>query len=146
MFTFRRAQQSDQAAIRCLIRAVRINPLQLDWRHFLLAVDAGDALIGCGQIKPHGAGLRELASIAVSPDWRGQGVASALIRQLMQDQPPPLYLTCRESMEPFYRPFGFISLPPEQMPPYYRRIWRAFTWLGPLLGRKEGLRVMRWDG
>jgi hypothetical protein len=35
---------------------VRINPMDLDWRHFWLVVDQDDSLIGCGQIKPHSDG------------------------------------------------------------------------------------------
>jgi N-acetylglutamate synthase-like GNAT family acetyltransferase len=70
-WTLRRARQPDAPAIRRLIRQVGINPLGLDWRRFLIAVDAGGQLVGCGQVKPHADGSLELASIAVQPAWRG---------------------------------------------------------------------------
>jgi amino-acid N-acetyltransferase len=116
-----------------LIRAVRINPWALDWRRFLVAVDEQNALIGCGQIKPHRDGSQEMASIAVTPAWRGRGVARALIEQLMATAGRPLWLTCVSSMVPLYLKFGFRQVDdPAEMPPYFRRLYhltRRFLWL-----------------
>ena len=61
------ATAEQETAVKSLIRAVHINPLGLDWRRFVVAVDEEGAVIGCGQVKPHGDGTRELASIAVAP-------------------------------------------------------------------------------
>ena len=71
-YSLRLAAQSDFPAIRRLIHEVGINLLALDWRHFILAVDANDHMIGCGQVKHHKDGSLELASIAVQPEWRRQ--------------------------------------------------------------------------
>ncbi len=122
--TLRPATKDDFPAIRALIYAARINPLGLDWRRFVLAVDEGGAPIGCGQVKTHRDGSRELASIAVQPAWRGQGVARAIIQHLLAAHPPPLYLTCRPSLGPFYEKFGFRVIAEPEMPPYFRRIKR----------------------
>ena len=107
IFTLRPATQADFPAIRRLIHEVGINPMALDWRRFTIAVDANDRLVGCGQVKPHKDGSRELASIAVLPEWRKQGVARAIILHLLETQPRPLYLTCRGRLGPFYEKFGF---------------------------------------
>ena len=39
-------------------------------------------VIGCAQIKPHRDGSRELASLVVHPDYRGQGIARRMIQYL----------------------------------------------------------------
>lgn len=123
----RPATQSDFPAIRALIWRVGNNPLALDWRRFVVAVDAQGRLAGCGQVKPHRGGLRELASISVRPDLQGQGIGSAVVRHLLELHTPPLYLTCVESRVPFYRRFGFRVLAPPEMPPYYQMLVRLFS-------------------
>ena len=124
MVTLRKAQKKDAGAIRSLIWLVQINPFGLNWRHFLVAVDEHDRLVATGQIKPHRDGTLELASIATHPDFRSQGLASAIITRLVQDTPHPLYLHCRDVMEPFYARFGFRSLSIEEMPQSWARDMR----------------------
>ena len=120
----RRANAADQPAIRHLVSANHLNPLSLDWQDFAVAVDTSNQVLGIGQVKQHGDGSRELASIAVVEARRRQGIAQAIILELMRTNPPPLYLTCRSIMGPFYSRFGFVSLSIEQMPPYFRRLYR----------------------
>ena len=110
VFTLRLATQADFPAIRDLIDFVEINPIGLDWRRFIIAVDVDDCLVGCGQVKPHRDGSLELASIAVRPEWRGRGVARAIILQLLKDYPSPLYLICRNHLRTFYEKLGFVSI------------------------------------
>jgi N-acetylglutamate synthase-like GNAT family acetyltransferase len=129
MYTIRKAQANDAAAIRRLIWKVKINPLGLDWRHFLVAVDEHAQVIATGQIKPHRDHTRELASIATQPEWRGQGIASAIIRQLLAETPRPLYLTTIERTAPFYLRFGFQRLTLAEMPPELGRNARLVDWL-----------------
>jgi len=105
-FQIRHAKSGDQASIRSLIRKVGINPLGLDWRRFYVAVDQGDQIIGCGQIKFHKDGSRELASIAVDEKWRGRGIATSVIQQLLREG-EGLWLVCRKGLVPFYERFGF---------------------------------------
>jgi N-acetylglutamate synthase-like GNAT family acetyltransferase len=78
-YWIRPAEKEDAGAIRSLIRSVKINPLGITWSRFLVAVDDENRLIGCGQIKTHRDCSSELASIAVAPAWRGQGIVRALI-------------------------------------------------------------------
>jgi N-acetylglutamate synthase-like GNAT family acetyltransferase len=138
-FSLRPARPEDQAAIRQLIRDVGINPLGLHWERFVLAVDAPGAMIGCGQIKIHGDGSRELASIAVVEAWRGRGVASEIIHHLIARHDPPLYLTCRAGLGTFYQRFGFRPAQTNELPPYFRRLER-------LVGLFRFLRLMPREG
>ncbi len=107
MITIRPAELSDQQAIQKLIRQAHINPTGLAWERFLVAVDDIGKIIGCGQIKPHSDGSKELASIAVIPEYRQQGIASALIKELLAKSTGELYLMCRSSLGPFYERFDF---------------------------------------
>jgi len=143
--SLRRADRSDAAAIRRLVWQVRINPLALDWQRFTLVVDADGRMLACAQVKPHGDGTRELASLAVVPPWRGKGLAHALIAHFQQQTGPPLYLTCRIALEPFYNRFGFRALEDAELTPYFARLQRIahlFSWLG----RRCLESIMRWDG
>jgi N-acetylglutamate synthase-like GNAT family acetyltransferase len=105
-----------------LIHSVGINPTGLDWRRFLVAVSQDGMIIACGQVKPHRDGSRELASIAVFPEWRGQGAARAIIERLLAEHPDPLYLTCRASLGPLYERFGFVVADETHLPTYFRRL------------------------
>ena len=142
-FLLRAAKAGDAQAIRDLIHRVNINPFSLDWRRFILAVDNSDSLVGCGQLKPHGRSLIELASIAVQPEHQGQGIATAIIDRLLERAPRPLYLTCRGSMRPFYQKWGFQALRRSEMPPYFQRLERLAVVAGRLFGDDEGMLVMR---
>ncbi len=145
--SYRTATQTEAASIRTLIRRTRLNPLALDWRRFIVAVDAAGALAACGQVKPHADGSWELASIAVAEAFRGQGAARGIIERLLAAHPQrPLYLTCLAHLETFYVRFGFRVAAPTEMPPYYRRIhWLANT-LFAWSSRRQVLLVMMKDG
>jgi GNAT superfamily N-acetyltransferase len=147
VFSLRNANQEDHGEIRALIRSVRINPAGLDWRRFAVAADDQGQLIGCGQIKPHKDRSRELSSMAVVEGWRGRGVARAIIKRLMSETEPPLWLTCRSSLMPLYQGFSFREVRKhEEQPRYFRRLRRlaeAFTMLSTT---NEYLAVMVWEG
>jgi N-acetylglutamate synthase-like GNAT family acetyltransferase len=142
----RAANAGDERAIKQMIHAARINPMQLDWRRFYVIVDDSGRVAACGQVKPHGDGTRELASLVVLEELRGQGLARCIMEKLMTLHGPPLYLTCNSSLVPLYRRFGFYTLEKEQMPPYFRRISALVDILVWLLRWNEHLAVMRWDG
>jgi len=144
-FRLQVAAAYQQDAINSLVRAARLNPLGLDWRRFVVAVDKNDVVVGCGQRKPHRDGSWELASIVIAPVWQDQGVARAIIERLLANGPRPLWLTCVSSLTPFYARFGFREIiNPAQMPLYFRRavrLFRAFTFLSAT----NRLSVMRLD-
>lgn len=155
----RPATREDAPVIRRLIRQAGINPLGLDWRRFLLAMDEADQssirrdrCIGCGQLKPHAGGTLELASIAVVPEWRRRGVASQVIQALIERSKtlpcsqetvaPALYLTCRAGLRSFYERFGFVVLAPDTMPLYFKGAYYTFRLIKSVGLARENLLVM----
>jgi amino-acid N-acetyltransferase len=115
----------------------------LDWVRFVLAESAGDQVIGCAQIKPHRDGSQELASLVVTPEWRGQGVARAIIERLLRDHPGEMYLMCRSSLGPLYKKFGFREVEQNEMPKYFRLIKRLSRVVEVLRSEGETLLVMK---
>ena len=142
----RPATADDQARIIEIVRAAQINPIDLKWPHFLVAVDeATREIVGTGQVKPHRDGSRELASIATLPAYQGQGIASRIIEHLLRQHPGTLHLTCMAHMGPFYERFGFREVPPGEMTPYFRRLSKLAS-LFMFVGRPgERMLVMKRD-
>jgi N-acetylglutamate synthase-like GNAT family acetyltransferase len=145
-FIIRAASQEEFPAIRSLIHAVQINPTGLDWRRFLVAISARGSFLGCGQIKPHSDGSKELASIAVQENSRGRGIARMIILTLVElEVERPLYLMCRARLESFYNKFGFRTINLEIMPPYFRRICRLERIFNSASQADNRLLVMRLE-
>lgn len=145
---FRAATAADQPTINALIREASINPMGLKWEHFLLAVDdTTGEVVGTGQIKRHGDGSHELASVATRPDYQKRGIAGAIIRKFITQHrsatTAPLYLTCASPLRAFYEPFGFRVIDHDQMPRYFKRLSRVAGWLTLFTERK--LLVMKWE-
>ncbi|HVO43837.1 MAG TPA: GNAT family N-acetyltransferase [Aggregatilineales bacterium] len=144
----RPASKGDQPTIVRMVREAGINPLDLDWRHFLVA-EAHGQIVGIGQIKSHRDGSRELASIAVVPAHQGQGIARAIIEKILAGEQGTLYLMCRAPLEGFYVRFGFRRIELDAMPPYFKRLVRFAQFVTPLadLFGAEGIHivVMRRD-
>ena len=143
MTTIRSARESESHQITDLIHLVGINPMGLDWKRFVVAVNERDEMIGCGQLKPHGTDILELASIAVYPEHQGGGVARAIIEHLLKDSPRPLYLMCESSLGPFYEKFDFRGIAYEEMPRYFQRISKVVGLAATLARREEKLLVMK---
>lgn len=118
--------------------------MDLNWKHFIVAESSNGVFIGCAQLKQHKDGSVELASLAVEEEFRGQGVARALIEQLLTQAPRPLYLMCRPELGVFYEPFGFRVIAADVMPPYFRRMLKVIK-VFVFLSRREGPLIMRLD-
>ncbi len=144
-YTVRYALESESAQIKDLINLVGINPTGLDWKRFLVAVNDSGQVIGCGQIKPHGGDIRELASIAVLPEYRGQGIARAVIEMLLRENPKPLYLMCISHNGPMYEKFGFQAIANSQLPRYFSRIKKLFDITDVFRKTEEDLLVMKLE-
>ena len=143
MTTIRPARETDAAPIRDLIHLVGINPMGLDWKRFVVAVNDRDKMIGCGQLKPHGQGILELASIAVYPEHQGKGVARAIIEHLLKNSPRPLYLMCESALGPFYEKFGFQAIAYKEMPRYFQRMSKLAGLATTLARKEERLLIMK---
>ncbi|MGD8604809.1 MAG: GNAT family N-acetyltransferase [Anaerolineales bacterium] len=144
----RSAEKADHEAIRALVHGARLNPLGLDWRRFIVVEGPQGELLACGQVKPHRDGSKELASLVVEEQHRGQGLGGIIVKRLMNQHGQPLYLMCRSTLTSYYTRFGFLELTPEmEQPPYFKRIRRLF---GTLVDRFRGddsyLAVMVWPG
>ena len=142
--TFRPARLLDANDIKFLIRLVRINPMGLNWRRFLLAISDNGELVGCAQIKPHSDGTFELASLAVRREWRGRGIARTLIEKLLSNSPRPIYLICRSGLGDFYGKFGFSVPAFRELPPYFRRL-KSLANIFFYRKKDETLLIMRRD-
>ncbi|MBI3169198.1 MAG: GNAT family N-acetyltransferase [Chloroflexi bacterium] len=142
-YQIRPALESESSQIKDLIHEVGINPTGLDWRRFLVAVDGSGRVIGCGQIKPHGKDILELASIAVTPGYQKQGIARKIIEILLAENPRPLYLMCIEHNGPMYEKFGFRAVGYEEMPRYFQRMQKLFNVAKAVRRVEEGLLVMK---
>ena len=142
-FTLRPARESEASQIKDLIHLVGINPMGLDWKRFIVAVNDRDEMIGIGQLKPHGAEILELASIAVYPEYQGQGVARAIIEHLISVGSRPLYLTCISSLESLYEKFGFRTISYEEMPRYFQRISKLANMIFRFASPDNRLLVMK---
>ena len=141
-YSLRPAIEADFPAIKALIRQVHINPMGLDWHRFTVAISS-EEMIACGQLKPVPGDLTELASLAVLPAHRRQGVARTLVEHLLNDAPRPVYLTCRSGLGGFYEKFGFQTLATGELPAYYRRLQRLAVLFMELTRRNETLLVMK---
>jgi N-acetylglutamate synthase-like GNAT family acetyltransferase len=142
-FTLRPARESESAQIRDLIHLTGINPMGLDWKRFIVAVDDREQIMGIGQVKSHGADVLELASLAVYPEHHGKGIARAIIDHLLKDSPRPLYLMCESSLGPLYEKFGFRGISYEEMPRYFQRISKLAGLVTTLAQRDERLLIMK---
>jgi N-acetylglutamate synthase-like GNAT family acetyltransferase len=145
--TLRPATAADQPRIVQMIREAQINPMGLHWQNFVLAVDdEAGRVIGTGQIKPHGDGSRELASIYVEPAHQQRGIAHQIIQHLIAHSAGTLYLTCMSSMGTFYERFGFRAVTVDEMTPYFRRLMRVVRLVRIFVRGDETLLVMKRDG
>jgi len=136
--TIRTATEADQPTIRRLIKQAKLNPMSLDWPNFVVA-EEDRAIVGVGQVKAHGDGSRELASIAVVPARQGQGIGRALIERLLARAPGiVIHLTCRSDLEGFYKRFDFRTLERAEYPPYFARMIPLIN----LVMRPFGMRIL----
>jgi len=132
--TIRPAIETDQPSIRGLIKEVRLPRMNVQWQNFLVAEDDG-ALVGVGQVKSHGDGSRELASIAIVPRRQGEHIGTALINALLAREPGVvLHLSCRRELEGYYERFSFRRLDLASYPPYFRRTTALATKISRLFG------------
>ncbi|MGB6143477.1 MAG: GNAT family N-acetyltransferase, partial [Rhodanobacter sp.] len=82
--------------------------LDVDCWHVLARDDAGHP-IGCGRLTPQ----HKIGRMAVLPDWRGQGVGAALLRELLglarAQGWPEVALDAQVSAIGFYTRAGFVA-------------------------------------
>ena len=137
----RQATEADQSTINRLIKEANLNRMSLKWPNFVVAEEDG-AIVGLGQVKPHGDGSRELASIAVVPARQSHGIGSAIIKALLaRELGAILHLTCRRELGGYYERFGFRRLVAAEYPPYFKRLMPIVNVVARLFGTQ--ILVMR---
>jgi amino-acid N-acetyltransferase len=141
--TIRPAIEADQPTIVRMIREARLNRMSLHWLDFVVA-EEDSAIVGVGQVKAHGDGSRELASIAVAPARQGEGIGRAIIEALLAREPGTLHLTCRRELEGYYERFGFRRLERAEYPRYFGRLIPLVNVVARLFGTR--ILVMRRGG
>jgi N-acetylglutamate synthase-like GNAT family acetyltransferase len=136
--SIRPATATDQGAIAGLIREVRLNPRDLDWRRFVVADDA-ETLVGCAQVRVHARGTHELASVAVTADRRGSGIGGRLVEAVLARELDDTYLMTRRETASYFERFGFRRIAPAEAPSDFRRQFRigqVFTTIISPLARR----------
>jgi N-acetylglutamate synthase-like GNAT family acetyltransferase len=121
--TLRRATEQDQPAIRSLVHSERLNPCGLDWRNFLVATDAS-SLVGAVQLRKYRDGSRELGSLVVRAEVRGQGIASRLIDALLTPEDGRVQMITAAAFAARYARFGFRRIAAGAAPAAVRRNYR----------------------
>ena len=116
----RRATERDQQAIRALVRSERLNPTDLNWPNFVVAV-VGSRVIGAVQMRRHSDGSRELGSLVVSKEARGSGLASRMIDALLSSEHEPVWMITAEPYAGAYSRWGFEQIEARSAPVKVRR-------------------------
>jgi N-acetylglutamate synthase-like GNAT family acetyltransferase len=144
----RPARRRDQPAIDRMVRSAGLLPFGLGWPRFLVAESAG-RIVGVGQLKAHGDGSREIASLAVLEGYRRRGIGSMLVRALLGRTDRPIYVICPAHLEAYYGRFGFRRAAARNLTPYFLAVACAACLVGlmrRLSGRRRDVLILRRAG
>jgi excinuclease UvrABC nuclease subunit/N-acetylglutamate synthase-like GNAT family acetyltransferase len=93
-----------------------INNEDIDFRRYLVARKNNDAIIGFCRTVEHAGGYKELKSLWVHSDSRGQKLGQFLVRKLlsMQKNTKKVYIAAKTSLVEYYEELGFrhVDTPP----------------------------------
>ena len=139
-YIIRKAVAADEPAICALVRSERLNPNDLHFANFAVAV-RGDELIGATQIKHHRDGSLELGSVVVARPWRGRGISGELIDFVLSKEPRTVHAITRRRHAGHYARWGFETVPSRAAPAKIRFNYRVGSVLGTATGsRSSGVR------
>jgi amino-acid N-acetyltransferase len=139
----RRAKPDDQPVITAMVRRARLNPAGLHWEQFVVGERDGRA-VGVAQLRRHSDGTKELASLAVEPDAREQGIATQMVDTLLSDETAAVYTLIDRRFVGHFARWGFGQVGRSELPPSISRIYligRVVTTLGSLL-RRQRIRIV----
>jgi amino-acid N-acetyltransferase len=116
VISIRQALPEDQATLRKMIFAARLDPTTIHWQNFVVAVETEtEKIVGCAQMKPY-KDCREFGSLVVAPTYRNRGIAAMLLHELVDKEKNDVYLICRNEMRSYYSRFNFVEVPYDQSP------------------------------
>src|SRR5688572_14687532 len=87
----RQARPSDQISIVALTRNCGLNADEARWSNCVVA-ERDNALLGSARLRVHRDGARELCSLAVAPQSRGNGIAARMIEDLVLAHSGPIHI------------------------------------------------------
>lgn len=117
---FRSASDDDMPLVKGMIWSEKMIPIDLPKERFVIA-DGGSeiGLVGAGQVKEWGGNppLREVRSMIVKREFRGGGVGSKILQELLSNQEGNILhlVTIRRRMK-FYARAGFKEVLGEDVP------------------------------
>lgn len=109
-------KDSDLDSITLLLKSERGDLTNIELNRLIIARDGSD-IVGCVRTKDLPNGCVELASLVVSPNYRGQGIGIKLVNEvLIKDTRRPIYLLCMNDKENFYRKASFSLIQINELP------------------------------
>jgi len=122
---YRDALDKDLPFILEIIKSVSGDYKDIAPERFLIA-EGKNKIIGCIRIKK-AADSFELASLAVSPEYRSKGIGSNLVAKILKRfNNRPVYLLCAKEKESFYEKFGFKMIEVENIPESLKKDYYNF--------------------
>ncbi len=97
--------------------------IQRHLHRFVVAAGDKGEILGCASLSDFGNGLQEIRSLAVSPQWEGHGIGSALLRKVLrqaqQEGTTRLFaLTLRPAL---FQRYGFEIVSMTSLP---EKVWK----------------------
>lgn len=134
--TVRKAGVPDETAIKALVLSERMNPNNLDYGNFMVAVQ-GERVVGAAQIRCHADGTRELGSLMIAPEHRGGTIAFALVDALLQSETRTVFAITGQALARNAAHWGFTTIDPRSAPASIRFNYRIGR-LGGLISILKG--------
>jgi amino-acid N-acetyltransferase len=138
----RSAAVQDHDAIVALVRGGHLNPLDLDWRRFVVAADPS-GIVGAVQMRRHADGSRELGSLVVREDARRRGIAGRLIDTLLASDAARVFMITGAAFAAHYARWGFRRIGPGHAPRAILRNYLVGRLVGGLISLAMGRRPRR---
>eukprot|EP01023_Acetabularia_acetabulum_P050058 TRINITY_DN5381_c0_g1_i3.p1 TRINITY_DN5381_c0_g1~~TRINITY_DN5381_c0_g1_i3.p1 ORF type:complete len:181 (-),score=18.85 TRINITY_DN5381_c0_g1_i3:158-700(-) len=119
---FRRGKQEDMEQIYSMVRREKLNPYTLKPDRFVVAErDGSNELAGCVSLEDLGNNNKQMRTLIVQPEYRGNGLGKILVSEIMKDANGSIvYLITFEFVSQFYEKCGFIKIDPFQLP---QQLW-----------------------
>lgn len=142
VLSIRPATAADQDAIVTLVRSERLNPNGIDLQNFLVAMHGG-RLIGAVQMRRHADGARELGSLVVERQARGQGLASQLVEALLAANPGQTFMITGKEHAAHFSGWSFRPIGAREAPASIRRNYRRGQVIGGAFAILQGRPINR---